>query len=73
QDAGTYDVLLDDVLLLDDRAHGITEDGVGGVLFATSHDVDLDGTFSIDNLLVTADSITAAESATFSAVKRLWR
>lgn len=73
QDLGTYDVLLDDVLLLDDRAHGITADGVGGVAFATSHDVDLDGTLSIDDLVVTADGTAPAESASFSEVKRAWR
>lgn len=73
QDAGTYDVLLDGTLLLDDRAHGITDDGVGGVAFATRHDTDLDGTFSIDNLTVTADGVTPAETVSFSEVKRRWR
>lgn len=73
QDAGTYDVLLDDALLLDDRAHGITEDGIGGVAFATKHDTDLEGVLSIDDLVVTADAVAAAESASFSEVKRAFR
>ncbi|TAH46345.1 MAG: hypothetical protein EYC71_03980 [Gammaproteobacteria bacterium] len=28
-DAGTYDVLLNDTLLLDDRAHGVVGEGIG--------------------------------------------
>jgi hypothetical protein len=47
-DAGTYDVWLDGLLVLDDEDHGITGRGVGSVLFGCSDDPDLEGRFSVE-------------------------
>jgi hypothetical protein len=51
-DAGTYDVYLDGVLVVDDRAHGVVDRGVGAVLFGCGHDSDYDGYFNVDNIFV---------------------
>ncbi len=52
-DTWTYDVWLDGMRVVDDRAHGITDSGVGQVLFGCLHDPDLNGVFNVDNILVT--------------------
>lgn len=55
-DAGTYDILLDGSLIVDDRSHGITDRGVGRVLFGTGFDADLNGIFYVDNVVVSSTS-----------------
>ena len=53
-DAGTYDLHYDGGLVLDDRAHGVGGGcGVGSVSFGALDDPDYDGTFYVDNVLVT--------------------
>jgi hypothetical protein len=52
-DTGTYDVWLDGELIVEDLAHGITDRGVGNVLFGCGTDSDLDGHFNADAISVT--------------------
>ena len=72
-DAGTYDVLWDDALVIDDRAHGLTGTGIGRVILGVDHDVDLNGSVYVDDILVTATGIVGNEDTTWSAVKSDWR
>jgi hypothetical protein len=71
-DAGTYDLWWDGEKLLDDRAHGITERGIGTVMMGTDHDLDLDGLMYIDNLKVETEVSTAHETAAWGDVKAHW-
>lgn len=73
-DAGTYDVWLDNLLVLEGETHGIVGRGVGAVLFGCLHDSDVDGHFFVDDILV-ANYLppTASESASWGQVKALYR
>lgn len=51
-DAGSYDLLYDGSLVLEDRAHGVSGCGVGSVFFGTLDDTDYDGTIHVDNIVV---------------------
>ena len=51
-DAGTYDLFLDGVKVLDDEPHDVVGHGVGGVIVGTLNDADLDGTMYLDDLVV---------------------
>lgn len=52
-DAGTYDVLLDDAVILADRAHGIADRGVGALLIGYQAS-SAGSPFQLDGLQVTA-------------------
>jgi hypothetical protein len=73
-DAGTYDIWLDDTLLVDDETHGITDHGVGSVKWGCSGDSDLEGRFYVDDILV-SDTFTPAPvtPARWGGVKALFR
>jgi len=73
-DSGTYDIYLDGVLTLVNKAHGISSRGVGAALFGCSHDPDVEGTFYVDDIFVTNDHSTVeTQSATWEKVKSLYR
>ncbi len=72
-DARTYDLWWDGVLVVNDRAHGVVDRGIGGVYTGIDHDADLDGIFSLDDLLVTTGPITANEAGSWGGVKAAWR
>lgn len=72
-DAGTYDVYLDDQLVLADRAHGVVGSGVGSVLFGCLDDPDYDGRYSVDDILVTDYLPSASAGATWGWMKALFR
>jgi len=73
-DTGTYDVWLGGVLLLDDEEHGITERGVGRIVFTCIHDGDLVGNFYVDDILVTDTfTPTPVEPASWGRIKGLFR
>ncbi len=72
-DAGTYDLWWDGALVVDDRAHGVTEYGIGRLLIGINHDPDLDGLFYMDDLLVEASIITANSAESWGTVKATWR
>jgi hypothetical protein len=71
-EADSYDVFLDDILLVDDRVHGKVGVGIGRQAFNHAHSSALGSSFHIDNFLVTADEYTAAEGSTFSELKLLY-
>jgi hypothetical protein len=52
-DAGTVDVWLDGVKVVDDLVHGVTDRGIGGVRFCALFDEDFNGHFYVDNIKVT--------------------
>ncbi|MCD4706082.1 hypothetical protein K8R61_03310, partial [bacterium] len=54
-DMGIYDIWFDGSLILSDESHGITDRGIGSVLFGLGHDADYDGEISVDNITVTMD------------------
>jgi hypothetical protein len=55
--AGTYDLWIDENLVLDDRPHNVTRVGIGSVLVSFGSDYD----------------VTATTSTTWGAVKALFR
>jgi hypothetical protein len=65
----TYTVELDGSPVLVDRAHGVTDMGIGTVWLSMDHTSLLNTEFSIDNMLMTADEYTATDISTFSEVK----
>lgn len=71
--AGTYDVLWDGARVLEDRAHGITDRGVGRVIIGVDHDADVTGIVYFDDLIVELDDASPVEAATWSGVKDAWR
>ncbi|MDO9694919.1 MAG: hypothetical protein Q7W56_09310 [Candidatus Latescibacteria bacterium] len=73
QDARTYDLWWDGAQVLNDRAHGVADRGVGSVLMGIDHDADLDGLFLVDDLLVQSGPITAGEDGTWGGIKAAWR
>ncbi|MCK9488205.1 MAG: hypothetical protein M0Q42_02175 [Xanthomonadales bacterium] len=49
----SYDLLIDGVAMLSNRSHGITDRGIGAVIFALQHQAEFDETrVLIDDLLV---------------------
>jgi hypothetical protein len=70
-EAGTYDVWLDGELVLDDEDHGVTARGIGRVGFGCTHDPDLEGSFSVDDVRVTDTFPTPVTPATWGRLKRL--
>ncbi len=70
--ADTYDLFIDDVPIVEDRAHGKSGVGIGRLAFKIVHSASLDSGFVIDELLVTADEYTATETRSFSEVKPLY-
>jgi hypothetical protein len=50
--ADTYDVYFDCLRVVHDEPHGVTDRGVGAVLFGTTHDPDFDGRLYLDDLYV---------------------
>lgn len=73
-DAGTYDVYLDGVQVVTDEPHGVTDRGIGAVLFGCDSDADLTGKFAIDQIRV-LDYLppVAVEPATWGKIKALFR
>ena len=69
QNAGTYSIVVDGLTLLENRAHGVTDRGVGAILIGCTNDGNIDGTFSVDNLVATGDGVTPSETVTWGAVK----
>jgi len=55
QDAGTYDVELDGMLLVIAEPHGVMDRGVGSLRIGVDFDRDLDGVIHVDDLLVVDD------------------
>ncbi len=58
-DAGTYDLVLDGEMLLDDEPHGVTGRGIGAVYLGPNSDATLDGTLHLDNLRVEVPPVFA--------------
>lgn len=50
--AGTNDVWLNDVLVLENEPHGITDRGIGSITFGLGFDPDLTGTMYVDDIHV---------------------
>jgi hypothetical protein len=73
-DAGTYDIWLDGARLVDDRAHGVTGRGIGGVLFGCEFDGDTVGLFHIDAVTVTDTFLpVTVEEGSWGRLKSLFR
>ena len=51
-DAGTYDVRVDDQLLVDDQPHDVVGVGVGSVLISCTHDPNTGDSYCFDNIFV---------------------
>jgi hypothetical protein len=71
--AGTYDVLWDGALVLEDRAHGIADRGIGRVIIGFDHDADVTGIVYFDDLIVELDDASPVEESTWTRVKDGWR
>jgi hypothetical protein len=71
-DAGTYDVWLDGLLVLDAEDNGITGRGIGSLLVGCGDDPDLESLFSVDDILV-SDTFTPVMSRTWGEIKGLFR
>jgi hypothetical protein len=72
-DTGTYDVILNGDVVLDNRAHHVTTGrGVGSILIAPQSDPDLDGVFFVDNILVFTSAVVANEQSTWGSIKALF-
>ena len=56
-DSGTYDVTLGGTPILTDESHGVTDRGIGAFVFSSFVDPDLNGQFSVDDVLVTATDV----------------
>jgi len=69
-EAGTYDIWLDGFPALTDEPHGITDRGVGRVSFGCDHDVDLEGRFVVDNVLVTDEELEVVAVPELAAAPR---
>lgn len=70
---GTYDLWLDDVLLVVDRPHGFTAKGINLLTVGFGHDPDLSGAIYVDDVLVLATmSPVAVESVVWGSVKALF-
>jgi hypothetical protein len=73
-DAGTYDLLLDDVLVIDDEPHDVEPGrGVGSLMLGTSNDSNVTGTIYADNILVTATQPTAVSATSMGEMKSRYR
>ena len=68
-DARTYDIELDDALIVDDRAHGILDRGIGSILVTNSHDLGFDGMFYVDNVSADVVGFTPARAVSWAGVK----
>jgi hypothetical protein len=68
-DARTWDLSFDGTPLVSDRAHGITERGIGAVLIGIQNDAELDGSVHVDRLRVTSDKIVPAREASWGGIK----
>ncbi|HQW80426.1 MAG: hypothetical protein IPF83_14270 [Rhodanobacteraceae bacterium] len=58
-DAGTYDLLLNNVRLIDDRAHGVVGRGIGSVWIGTDPATASTSALFLDDLSVTRPSLLA--------------
>jgi len=72
-DAGTYDVWLDGAKVLDGRAHGITERGIGGVYFGCLSDPSTGDLFFVDDISVTDFMPTPVVPETWGSLKQIFR
>lgn len=70
---GTYDLWWDGERVVEQRAHGVSEGGIGGVLMGIDHDTDLDGLLYVDDLLVTHGPMAPNETDSWGGVKSTWR
>ncbi len=70
----TYDLWLDNVLILDNRPHAFSELGINELHVACGHDPDLTGAIYVDDLMVVATlPPVATDSAAWSLVKAMYR
>ncbi len=59
-DAGTYDLWVDDSLVISDEAHGVVDSGFGRLQFGQNSDFDIGDCFTVDDILVQmAGAVTA--------------
>ena len=73
-DAQTYDVSLGGVLLLDDESLGSSPRGIGTVYTGVLNDGGSVGSYSVDDLLVTATELpNAIEPTSWGELKAAWR
>lgn len=73
-DAGTYDLSYDSVLLLDDESLGSSPRGIGTLLIGVSNDAGDEGSYAVDDILVTATEVpNPVEPATWAGLKAAWR
>lgn len=73
-DQDTYDIHLDGSPLLEGGTWAATSRGIGRVYVGHAHDTDASGTYSVDDILVTAtESPTSVEPASWAGVKSLYR
>jgi hypothetical protein len=67
--AGTYDVLLDGTLIVEDRSHGKTGVGIGRQVFSLGYSSLVGSGYCIDNLKVMSDEQITADISSFSELK----
>lgn len=73
-DARTYDLAYDGALLLDDESLGSSPRGIGQVLVGVANDSGDEGSYSVDDLRVTATEVPSpVEPASWGALKAAWR
>lgn len=73
-DQHTYDVRLNGTPLIGNGSWSPTTDGIGRVYAGLAHDADASGTYSVDDILVTATEVpTAVEVTSWTSVKSLYR
>jgi hypothetical protein len=73
-DQHTYDVRLNGTPLIGNGSWAPTTDGIGRIYTGLAHDVDASGTYSVDDILVTATEVpTAVEVTSWTSVKSLYR
>jgi len=71
-DAGTYDLVFDGLMLLDDETHGVEDRGIGSILPVCENDPDIGSKFSIDDILVTDTDPSVVTPVTWGGVKALF-
>ena len=67
--AGTYDLSIDGLQVVNDEPHGVVGVGIGAVLFGYLNDAEVGDTYFIDQIYVGDADPTPAEISTWGAVK----
>jgi hypothetical protein len=70
--AGTYDLWIDEQLVLDDQPHDVTGIGIGSVVVSSGSDPGVGDAFYVDDLFVGDYIPTPTAPTTWGAVKALF-